>query len=78
MKQRVADNLKRLRTAGRFKQREVAEGVGISVRKYQSYEEGRASPPLETLIYLAHFHSVTVNDLLTENFMKDGPSDKKV
>ncbi len=67
----VGANLRALRTKKGWNQKVAGERTGISAKTYQAYENGRVSPPLSALVRLAEFYGITVNDLLTENFVKN-------
>lgn len=57
-------NLKSSRTGKHLSQAEVAERLGIPRATYQSYENGRNEPNIETLIKLADFFNVSVDTLI--------------
>lgn len=59
--------LKAIRQERHMKQREVAEHLGIRVRSYQAYEGGTREPDIDTLIALADFFGVTLDDLVGRN-----------
>ncbi len=56
--------LKELRNKMGKKQEEVASKLGLNARTYQNYELGRRQPDLETLIQLADFFNVSLDELL--------------
>ena len=58
------EHLSELRKARGLKQTEVAAGVGISWRGYQNYERGVREPSLSTLVALADFYGITVDELI--------------
>ncbi|BCJ87452.1 helix-turn-helix domain-containing protein [Effusibacillus dendaii] len=49
---------------GNRTQQEVADALGISRARYAHYETGRNEPDLNTLVRLADFFQVPVDDLL--------------
>ena len=59
-----AEHLLLLRRAHGLKQTELAEKIGLSWRGYQNYELGLREPKLSTLIALADFYGITVDDLI--------------
>lgn len=59
-----SERLKLCRENKRWKQREVADAVGVNLRTYQGYEGGRSEPKYETLVALADFFEVSVDYLL--------------
>ena len=56
--------LKDHREASGKLQKEVAGYLGIKLSTYQSYEENRAVPRIETIIKLAKFYGVTIDAFL--------------
>lgn len=65
-----AENLKACRKASPYKQREVAELIGISLRTYQGYEEGRSEPNIAKLIALARLFDISLDDLTGRSDLK--------
>ena len=59
-----AAQLKQARQNKGFKQRELAEKIGMTQNSYSSYEIGRADPPLTTLIRLSRELNCTTDSLL--------------
>lgn len=55
--------LKELRKKMGKKQEEVAKELGLNVRTYQNYEIGRRQPDFSTLIQLADFFNVSLDEL---------------
>lgn len=68
----IARNLHRWRELKRLKQREVAEMAGVSMKRYQKYEEGRALPSLGVAKSLAEVYGMKVDDLITEYSNQNG------
>ncbi len=62
-------NLKILRTDRGLSQKIVADAVGCSVPVYSRYETGARQPPLETLICLADFYGITLDELVGRTHM---------
>lgn len=56
--------LKEIRTNSPYKQREVAEFLGVKLRTYQGYEMGMAEPSIKKLIALADYFDVTLDYLM--------------
>ncbi|WP_027002860.1 XRE family transcriptional regulator [Hugenholtzia roseola] len=65
----LSNNLRFLRTRNTRKksQEVIADKLGITRGAYSSYEEGRAEPRLDTLVAMANYFEVTVDELLNEN-----------
>lgn len=45
-------------------QKDIAEGVGVSLRSYQRYETGERKPDSEVIIRMCKFFNVSANYLL--------------
>jgi transcriptional regulator with XRE-family HTH domain len=65
----LSSNLRFLRTRNTRKKSQgvIASKLGITRGAYSSYEEGRAEPRLDTLVAMAKYFEVTVDELLNEN-----------
>lgn len=59
-----SEHLLQLRKSRGLKQTELAERIGISWRAYQTYERGQREPTLSTLVALADFYGITVDELI--------------
>ena len=59
-----SERLKLLRLENRYKQREMAEILGLKLRGYQSYEYGKGYPTVPGLIQIARFFDVSTDYLL--------------
>ena len=46
------------------KQREAAEYLGLNIRTYQYYEGGQSEPNISTLVKLADFFMVSLDELV--------------
>ena len=68
------ENLLRLRQKKGLKQQEVATGTGLSLRGYQNYERGLREPSLSTLIALADFYDLSLDELVCRE-RRGEPSD---
>ena len=61
----IPQRLKDLRKEPGYSQQTVAEAIEIKRTAYQSYEDGRATPSVETLISLCILYGFkTINELL--------------
>ncbi len=58
------ENLILLRKARELSQEAVAKAIHIRVRTYQNYEYGDRLPPLPTLIALADFYDLSLDELV--------------
>ena len=59
-----SDRLIQLREQHSLSQKEVADACGVVVRAYQRYEYGEREPQLSTLIRLADFYRVPLDELV--------------
>ena len=59
-----SENLRRLRKEAGLKQTELAEKIGIGWRAYQTYERGEREPVLSTLVALADFYDISLDELV--------------
>ena len=57
------EKLIELRKERGLSQAQVAETIGTALRAYQNYEYGEREPRLSTLIRIADFYGVTLDDL---------------
>ncbi len=58
------EKLAQLRAERGLKQTEVAQGAGLSWRGYQNYELGLREPKLSSLLALADFYDITLDELV--------------
>lgn len=61
---KFSDSLKETRMKSGKKQREAAEYLGVNIRTYQYYEEGKNEPAISTLVQLADFFQVSLDELV--------------
>ena len=59
-----SESLKVIRIREGKKQREAAECLGLNLRTYQYYEEGRSEPNILSLVKLADFFGVSLDELV--------------
>lgn len=58
------EHLRYLRESRGLKQKDVAQKIDIGVHTYQRYEYGQREPPLSTLIALADFYDLSLDELV--------------
>ncbi len=63
--------LKAHRNQSGLTQKAVAESIGVSLRGYQQYEQGKFEPNIEKLIKLADTFGITVDELIGHNLTQD-------
>ena len=71
----IAQNLIDLRKHKNLKQAELSEAIGYSDKTISRWENGTSTPDISTLIKLAKFYNVTLEDLVSENVI--GKYDEK-
>ena len=69
-----SEQLVTLRKARGLSQAQVAKAVHVAPRAYQNYEYDEAEPRLSTLIRLADFYQVSLDDLVGRPFPVSKPS----
>ena len=69
-----SDRLVQFREHQHLSQAAVANEIGIALRTYQYYERGEREPQLSTLIRLADFYRVSLDDLVGRPFPLLKPS----
>ena len=62
--QPFGSNLRRARMDSGLTQQKTADAIGVTLRVYQSYEQGKHSPSLESLVRIADILGVTTDWLL--------------
>ena len=58
------EHLLKLRLENNLSQQAVADEIGIALRTYQYYERGQREPMLTTLIALADFYDLSLDELV--------------
>lgn len=66
-----SEHLLQLRKARGLKQTELASHIGISWRAYQTYERGEREPQMSTLIALADFYDISLDELVCRDWPKE-------
>ena len=64
MKNRFAQNAKEYRIAASLTQAELAEKLKTTQRKVSYWESGKIEPDLDTLISIAEFFDVSIDELV--------------
>lgn len=59
-----SERLVQLRKQHHLSQKELAEAIGVVARAYQRYEHGEREPQLSTLIRIADFYRISLDDLV--------------
>ena len=71
------ERLKELRLQSALMQKEIAQLLGVSVRTFQHYEAGEREPNIDTLIQIADFFKVSLDELVGRDFPKDSLVDSE-
>ncbi len=58
------EHLLKLRLENNLSQQAVTDEIGIALRTYQYYERGQREPMLTTLIALADFYDLSLDELV--------------
>ncbi len=63
--------IRNLRKKRKMTQQEVADSLGVKQRSYAYYETGERKPKIKTLIRIAEFYNVSLDDLTGRNKSKE-------
>ena len=72
-----SERLKLYRKQFNLTQKTVAETIGISLRGYQQYEQGKFEPNIEKLIKLADLYHISIDELVGHNLSQDPLVDRE-
>lgn len=61
------EHLLKLRLENNLSQQAVTDEIGIALRTYQYYERGQREPMLTTLIALADFYDLSLDELVSRS-----------
>lgn len=67
----LANNLRYLRKHHRLTQTVLSNMLNISRQAYSNYETSKRAPDLDTLLYLADFYHVSLNELVLGNLRNE-------
>ncbi len=71
------ENLRQQRISRNFTRQQIADLVGIGLRAYQTYETGTREPSITSLIKIADFYNISLDELVGREFPKDSLMDSK-
>lgn len=71
------ENIVKLRTERNLSQAGLAKEIGVSLPTYQRYEYGEREPQLSTLVALADFYGISLDELVCREGYSGGPLDRK-
>lgn len=60
----LSENLRILRLKNNIKQKNIEESLNIKQRRYSMYETAQREPDVDTLIILADFYKITLDELI--------------
>ena len=60
--------LKELRKKNNITQKDIALKIGITDKTYANYENNKTEPPIETLIKLADYFHITIDELVGREY----------
>lgn len=66
----ITANLKFLRHSHNYTRKQICNLLGIGLRAWDSYTEGRAVPKLEKLVGIADYFRITLDDLVRADLKK--------
>ena len=66
-----SERLRELRAENHYKQREMAELLGLKLRGYQGYEYGKTYPTVPGLMKIADYFQVSTDYLLGRTDCRD-------
>lgn len=66
-KELIAEMMRELRKAKGYKQKEIAELLGISPQTYNGYETGRNEPPVELLVRISYLYDIPIDILVQKD-----------
>ena len=69
------EHLLQLRKGRGLKQTGLAPSIGISWRAYQTYERGEREPQMSTLIALADFYGISLDELVCRDRSREPGGD---
>ena len=69
----LSQNIKHLRKSRKLNQTELGEAVGKSFTVIGTYEAGKSQPPLDTIIALANYFEVNLDDFVFRDLSKEDP-----
>lgn len=58
------EHLLKLRLSHGLSQQDAADGAGVALRTYQYYERGHREPVVSTLVALADFYDLSLDELV--------------
>lgn len=70
MKEAIRENIIKYRKANGLKGKEIASVMNMNFDTYRSWESGRSTPKLESIVNLAKIYSVSVEDIITKHITK--------
>src|SRR6056297_1642049 len=77
----IGQNIKHLRKSKGLTQGELAQKIGVNRAMIGSYEESRAVPKLSVLQNLAHYFSITIDEMINKKLWEQyytGPSETQI
>ncbi len=71
------ESLRRFRISRNYTRQQIADLLGVGVRTYQTYETGTREPSIASLVKIADFYNVSLDDLIGREFPKDSLMNSK-
>ncbi len=73
----VHESLRQHRVSKNFTRQQIADLLGIGLRAYQTYETGTREPSITSLIKIADYYNISLDELVGRQFPKDSLMDFK-
>ncbi len=65
------ESLRQQRVSRNFTRQQIADLLEISLRAYQTYETGTREPSINSLIKIADFYNISLDELVDRQFPKN-------
>lgn len=63
-RKKFAINFKRLLKNSKIKRQELSKCFGVAIRTFQGYSRGERVPELDTLVRIADYFNITIDELI--------------
>lgn len=58
-------NIRKLRKNMNLSQREFSKKIGVELKRYAKWEEGRSQPDIDNIELISKAHNITLDQLIT-------------
>lgn len=63
-------NTKILRIKAKLTQKQFSEKIGVEIKRYAKWEEGRSQPDIDNIAKIANAHEINLDTLFNFDFTK--------